>query len=237
MTQIPAHIAIIMDGNGRWAQAQGQERVYGHVHGVESVRRILKRAAERGVKVLSLYTFSEENWSRPQQEVDALMELIVVSLRKEIDSLMENGVRLRTIGNTDKLPADVQELLKEAIALTADNSVITLQLALSYSSRQEITHAVKELVADKISAEAITEEDITDRLYTSGIPDPDLIIRTGGEQRLSNFLLWQGAYAELYFCPDAWPAFDEKAFDKALEDFAQRERRYGKTSAQLLSNE
>lgn len=237
MAQVPEHIAIIMDGNGRWAQAQGQERVYGHIHGVESVRRILKHSSRRGVKVLSLYTFSEENWSRPQKEVDALMELIVVSLRKEIDSLMKNGVRLRTIGNTDKLPADVRSLLKEAIALTAENDVITLQLALSYSSRQEITHAVKQLLQEGVSADNITEQDIASRLYTSGVPDPDLIIRTGGEQRLSNFLLWQGAYAELYFCPDAWPEFDEKALDKALEDFTLRERRYGKTSAQLLSNE
>lgn len=233
---VPQHIAIIMDGNGRWAKARGKDRSYGHAMGVESVRKILQHASKRGVEVLTLYTFSEENWHRPQEEVMALMSLLVSSLREEADALFENSVQLRTIGNVSKLPEDAQNLIREVEEQTAENKGIVLQLALSYSSKQEIVHACREMIREGLRPEQVNEETLTRHLYTEGLSDPDLIVRTGGEQRLSNFLLWQGAYSELYFCNEAWPDFDEAALDRAIASYQCRERRYGKTSEQVVND-
>lgn len=234
--RVPRHIAIIMDGNGRWAQARGREREYGHQEGVKSVRKVLTHCGKCGVEVLTLYTFSEENWNRPEEEVSALMGLLVSSLEEESDELMKNNVRLTAIGNLDKLPELAREVLDETIKLTKNNDGIHLQLALSYSSKQELVQAVRKIIEEGAKVDEVTEEFIAEHLYTGGVLDPDLIIRTGGEQRLSNFLLWQGAYSELYFCDDAWPDFDEAALDRALDDYRNRERRYGKTSAQIMTN-
>lgn len=233
--RIPHHIAIIMDGNGRWATERGQDRRYGHQAGVDTVRRITSECARLGVKFLTLYTFSTENWNRPQGEVEALMGLILSSLEEEI--FMKNDVRLRVVGDLERLPEDVRSKIEETVAHTSKNSTMTLVIALSYSSRWEITKVVKEISAKvkegKLSEEEISEDTINNHLVTNFMPDPDLMIRTGGELRISNYLLWQLAYSELYFCDTYWPDFDEEDLHNAIIDYQMRQRRYGKTEAQV----
>jgi undecaprenyl diphosphate synthase len=234
---VPRHIAIIMDGNGRWAQAQGLERVAGHEAGAETVRQIVRECGKLGVEVLTLYSFSTENWSRPGEEVEALMGLLAKYLLEERDELMENSVRLRGIGQIERLPEDVQELLAFMEKHTAQNEGLLLQLALSYGSRAEITLAVqdlaREVAAGRLGADEITEAAIGSRLYTGGQPDPDLLIRTSGEMRLSNFLLWQIAYAEIWVTDVAWPDFRGPHLREALASYGRRQRRFGMTGAQV----
>jgi undecaprenyl diphosphate synthase len=235
--RIPAHVAIIMDGNGRWAKQQGQPRSYGHQHGVSSVKVIAETAARMGVKYLTLYTFSTENWNRPEEEVTALMSLLLQSLEEEI--FMKNDISFQVIGDMNRLPQKVQERLKLCIEHTANNQRMCLVLALSYSSRWEITEATKQIAREvarqQLKPEEITEGLISSRLTTNFMPDPDLLIRTGGEIRLSNYLLWQCAYSELYFCNTYWPDFGEEEFEKAIIEYQRRERRYGKTSEQVIN--
>ena len=235
MERIPQHIAIIMDGNGRWATERGKERSYGHQAGVESVRRITSECTRLGVKYLTLYTFSTENWNRPADEVAALMGLVLTALEDEL--FMKNDVRFQVIGDIDRLPEEVQKKLQETIDHTADNKAMTMVIALSYSSRWEITKAVKEistLVAEgKAKADDINEDFISKHLVTSFMPDPDLMIRTGGELRISNYLLWQIAYSELYFCDTYWPDFAEADLHKAIASYQSRQRRFGKTEEQV----
>lgn len=236
-TNIPQHIAIIMDGNGRWAKQNGQERLFGHFAGVEAVRRTVRAAAEFGVKNLTLYAFSVENWNRPKEEVDGLMDLLVDTLVKEIDALDDDGVRMMTIGNTAGLPESCQNTLKQAIERTKKNSRINLILALNYSSRWEIIEAVR-LIAqncseDKLAIDDIDEAVISAHLTTADIPDPELIIRTSGEHRLSNFLLWQSSYSEFYFAKIFWPDFDKEHLAEAIYDYQNRERRFGLVSEQV----
>ena len=235
MERIPQHIAIIMDGNGRWATERGKERSYGHQAGVESVRRITSECTRLGVKYLTLYTFSTENWNRPADEVAALMGLVLTALEDEL--FMKNDVRFQVIGDIDRLPEEVQKKLQETIDHTADNKAMTMVIALSYSSRWEITKAVKEistLVAEgKANADDINEDFISKHLVTSFMPDPDLLIRTGGELRISNYLLWQIAYSELYFCDTYWPDFAEADLHKAIASYQSRQRRFGKTEEQV----
>lgn len=226
---IPQHIAIIMDGNGRWATERGKERSFGHQAGVETVRRITSECTRLGVKYLTLYTFSTENWNRPADEISALMGLVLSSLEDEI--FMKNNVRFRVIGDMKRLPGDVQQKLRETEEHTAKNDAMTMVVALSYSSRWEITEAVRQLVAE--GAEDVSEETVSKHLQTSFMPDPDLLIRTGGELRISNYLLWQIAYSELYFCDTYWPDFDEAELHKAIESYQKRQRRYGKTEEQV----
>ncbi len=227
-----------MDGNGRWAKEQGQDRVFGHYEGVVSVREMVNACAEIGISYLTLYAFSTENWNRPKDEVDALMELLVNTIRKEVDELKEQGVRLHVIGDIASLPAICQQELGEAEEITAHNTRLNLILALSYSARWEIAEAARRLAhevqAGKLSVEDITDHAFASRLTTAGFPDPELMIRTSGEHRISNFLLYQLAYAELYFTPVHWPAFRKPHLIEALQDYARRERRFGKTSEQLL---
>lgn len=239
MERIPQHIAIIMDGNGRWATERGKERSYGHQTGVESVRRITSECTRLGVKYLTLYTFSTENWNRPADEVAALMGLVLTALEDEL--FMKNDVRFQVIGDIDRLPEVVQKKLQETIDHTADNKAMTMVIALSYSSRWEITKAVKEistLVAEgKAKADDINEDFINKHLVTSFMPDPDLLIRTGGELRISNYLLWQIAYSELYFCDTYWPDFAEADLHKAIASYQSRQRRFGKTEEQVEQEE
>lgn len=234
-TRIPRHVAIIMDGNGRWAKQRGKERTYGHNAGAETVEKITEEAARLGVKYLTLYTFSTENWNRPQEEVSALMNLLLKSIKEE--TLMKNNIRFRVIGDFEKLPVPVQESLTACIEHAGSNTGMCLVLALSYSSRWEITEAVRQIAAQvkagELSSEQITDECIASHLTTSFMPDPDLLIRTGGEIRLSNYLLWQCAYSELYFCDTYWPDFDNEEFEKAIYEYQQKERRFGKTSEQI----
>ena len=231
MEKIPTHIAIIMDGNGRWAKSQGKERYEGHIEGVVSVKACIKAARKRGVRYLTLYAFSTENWGRPQAEVNALMELFCKSVTKETPELIEQGVRVRFIGRRDRFSEEVRERLLHIEDSTRGGDKLTLVLAFDYSSRDEMLRATR-AVAEKVergelSAEAIDESTIASHLDTAGMPDPDLIIRTSGECRLSNFMLWQASYAEMYFPQTMWPDFREEAFDLALEEYAKRERRYG----------
>lgn len=234
-SRIPEHIAIIMDGNGRWAKAQGLPRTAGHQQGVEIVKRITEEATRLGVKYLTLYTFSTENWNRPAAEVAALMGLILDHLEEEI--FMKNNVRFRVIGDLSRLPESVQNRLDQCIKRTEQNSKMTMIIALSYSSRWELTQAVQHIAQEveqgKIKADEISEATISAHLNTNFMPDPDLLIRTGGELRISNYLLWQCAYTELYFCDTFWPDFDENEFCKAIVDYQSRERRFGKTSEQV----
>lgn len=234
-TRIPEHVAIIMDGNGRWAKQLGRERSYGHQAGAETVHTIAETAARMGVKFLTLYTFSTENWNRPADEVAALMALLFDSIEEE--TFMKNDIRFRIIGDTAKLPAHVLSRLNACEANTAHNTRMTLVLALSYSAHWEITEAARQLARDvqagKLTPEEIDCEGLANRLSTAFMPNPDLLIRTGGEIRLSNFLLWQCAYSELYFCDTFWPEFREEEFRKAILDYQQRERRFGKTSEQI----
>ena len=236
-TNIPAHIAIIMDGNGRWAKAQGQNRLYGHRNGVEAVQKIVEESARLGIQNLTLFTFSTENWKRPQVEVNTLMKLIVKSLRKELYQMVQNNIRLNAVGNLSALPEAVQTELNETIKKTKNNSRMTLTLALNYGGKEELTQAIKEIAVkvknNIISPENVDEIIINKHLYTQNLPDVDLLIRTSGEQRISNFLLWKIAYAELYFSEVLWPDFDESQLHLAIHNYQKRERRFGKTSEQL----
>ncbi len=235
--RLPQHIAIIMDGNGRWAKQKGKLRAFGHKKGVDSVRDVLEGAVELGVPYLTLYTFSTENWNRPKLEVAALMELLVASVAKETQTMMKNGVRLNAIGDLEQLPKKAQKHLFQSMEQTAGNTKCTLTLALSYSSRWEITRAAKRLAEQvqkgELAVEEITEERLAGQLTTSDLPDPELMIRTSGEQRISNYLLWQLAYAELYFTEKLWPDFRRADLFDAIAQFQQRERRFGLTSEQL----
>jgi undecaprenyl diphosphate synthase len=237
--RVPQHIAIIMDGNGRWAKRQGEHRLVGHANGVRSVREALVAASEIGVKYLTLYAFSTENWNRPKEEVAALMDLLVRTVLDEVDELNDKGVRLHAIGDLQSLPDDCRSTLQQAIHHTKDNTRITLTLALSYSARWEIIQMVKKLArkaADgELDPEKIDEDTIGEALVTAGLPDPELLIRTSGEQRISNFLLWQIAYAELWFTPVFWPDFRKEHLFSAVLDFQNRERRFGLISEQVSS--
>ncbi len=235
---LPTHIAIIMDGNGRWAKGQGfRTRIRGHEVGVEALRRTAQSCAELGIRFLTVYAFSEENWSRPKTEVDALMRILVSSLSKELPTLMQHGIQLQAIGKLDQLPKSAQRELNEVKAATAGNARLVLTLALSYGSRQEMLGAAQTLAREvsegKRSVESIDEAAFSNALYTQGMPDPDLVIRTSGEQRISNYLLWQISYAELIFMPVLWPDFSREHLEEALAQYASRERRMGKTSEQL----
>lgn len=234
---LPRHIAVIMDGNGRWAKKKGAMRIFGHRNAVQAVRDVTEGCGEIGIKYLTLYAFSTENWGRPKEEVEGLMELLVNTLKQEIKTLMENQVKLITIGDTSNLPEDCQKNLEWAVATTKNNSGLTLILALSYSGRWELTRAIK-AIADKVKSgklndSDINEEMISQHLQTAGIPDPELLIRTSGEMRVSNFLLWQIAYSELYITPTLWPDFRKEHLYEAIWSYQQRERRFGKTSEQL----
>ncbi len=233
--RIPAHIAIIMDGNGRWAKQQGQVRTFGHQAGAQTVHTIAEEAARLGVKYLTLYTFSTENWNRPEEEITALMNLLFDQIEEE--TFMKNNIRFRIIGQEGRLPIKVQERLNQCIARTAGNTGMTMILALSYSSRWELTEAARQIAQEvkdgKLEVEDIQAETIEAHLSTHFMPDPDLLIRTGGEVRMSNYLLWQCAYSELYFCDTFWPDFDERELRKAIAHYQQRERRFGKTSEQV----
>jgi undecaprenyl diphosphate synthase len=234
---LPKHIAVIMDGNGRWAKKKGAMRIFGHKNAVQAVRDVIEGCGELGVKYLTLYAFSTENWNRPKAEIDGLMELLVNTLREEIGKLTENQVKLMTIGETSHLPVSCQQNLEWAIDKTKDNTGLTLVLALSYSGRWEILKAVKSLASDveqgKIKTSEINEKVFENYLQTTGIPDPELLIRTSGELRISNFLLWQIAYTELFITPTLWPDFRKEHLYEAIWSFQKRERRFGKTSEQL----
>lgn len=237
LNRIPQHVAIIMDGNGRWAKQRGHERSFGHQAGAETVHVITEEAARLGVKYLTLYTFSTENWNRPSDEVAALMALLFDSIEEE--TFMKNNISFRVIGDTDKLPANVQERLRSCIEHTARNTGMCLVLALSYSSRWEITEATRQIALKvqkgELQPEEIDSDLLAQHLTTNFMPDPDLLIRTGGELRLSNYLLWQCAYSELYFCDTYWPDFKKEELYKAICDYQKRERRFGKTSEQIIS--
>ncbi len=239
MTRIPQHIAIIMDGNGRWATAQGKPRNYGHQAGVDTVRRITSECTRLGVKYLTLYTFSTENWNRPADEVAALMGLVLSSLEDEI--FMKNNVRFRVVGDMKRLPEAVQQKLQETMDHTAANTAMTMVVALSYSSRWEIVEAARAIAQEvkdgRLMPSEISEDTVAQHLATAFMPDPDLLIRTGGEQRISNYLLWQIAYSELYFCDTFWPDFSEADLRKAILSYQNRQRRFGKTEAQVDNEE
>ena len=236
--RLPRHVAIIMDGNGRWAKAKGKDRSFGHQEGVVSVRKIMDAVTQLGLKYLTLYTFSTENWNRPEEEVQALMSLLVSAIHRETPDMMKKNVRLTAIGDLSRLREDAYNTLQECIDMTSANTGTTLVLALSYSSRWEITRAARQLTQEgleqKINPNDITEAMVSDHLTTKNIPDPDLLIRTGGEKRISNFLLWQLSYAEFFFTDVFWPDFREEELYEAILYYQQRERRFGKTSEQLI---
>jgi len=235
--KLPNHVAIIMDGNGRWAKQKGLARVFGHRNGVKAVRKTVEAASEIGLKVLTLYAFSTENWNRPKKEIDALMNILISSLKKELSTFQKNDIKLQTIGQTNNLPLKAQKKLQEVIDKTENNTSMILNLALSYGSREEIVNAIKniskKIVNKDLSVEEIDEKIINNHLYTFTLPDVDFLIRTSGEKRLSNFLLWQIAYAELFFTDVLWPDFRKEDFFEAILDFQQRERRFGKISEQI----
>ena len=241
MLRLPSHIAIIMDGNGRWAKEKGEDRLYGHLHGVESVRNIVEGAAELGIKYLTLYAFSTENWDRPEYEVSGLMELLIDTIHNEVPTLNKNNIKLHVIGDTEMLPEAAKMELTEALKETSTNTGLNLIMALSYSSRWEITHAVKQIATDvkagKLMPDAITQNTIQQYLTTKNFPDPELMIRTSGEYRISNFLLYQLAYAELYFTNTRWPDFRKENLYAAILDFQNRERRFGKTGEQVKNSD
>ena len=238
--KLPRHIAIIMDGNGRWAKEKGHDRLFGHFHGVESVRNIVEGCAELGVQYLTLYAFSTENWDRPKDEVTGLMELLVDTIRQEVPTLNKNNIRLHVIGNFEMLPPSAKKELGDAIAETHNNTGLNLIMALSYSSRWELTDAVKKIVADvksnKLNEGDISQDTLQQYLTTAQFPDPELMIRTSGEFRISNFLLYQLAYSELYFTDTLWPDFRKENLYDAIIDYQQRERRFGKTAEQIKNN-
>jgi len=235
--RLPNHIAIIMDGNGRWAQEKGEDRLFGHLHGVESVRNIVEGAAELGIKYLTLYAFSTENWDRPEYEVTGLMELLIDTIKKEVPTLNKNNIKLQVIGDIKMLPENARKELAEALAETASNTGLNLVMALSYSSRWELVTAVKNIAKEvkegTLDPEKITQQTLQEHLSTSNFPDPELMIRTSGEFRISNFLLYQLAYSELYFTETRWPDFRKENLYEAILDFQQRERRFGKTGEQV----
>jgi undecaprenyl diphosphate synthase len=237
INKLPSHVAIIMDGNGRWARQRGLDRIFGHQQGVNALREVIEAAAEIGIRYLTCYAFSTENWGRPDEEVSALMGIMVQSLSKETDTLTKNNIRLIAIGDVDRLADDVRNRLNETIKLTSVSTGLNLVVALSYSSRWEITEAARKISADVkkgiLLPEKISEEDFEKYLTTYGIPDPELMVRTSGELRISNFLLWQLAYTELYFTEKLWPDFGKDDFCNAIIDFQKRERRFGKTSEQV----
>ncbi|MDR0420350.1 MAG: isoprenyl transferase [Prevotellaceae bacterium] len=239
--KIPGHVAVIMDGNGRWAKRQGLKRIFGHRHALHSVRSVVEGAGEIGIKFLTLFAFSTENWNRPKDEIEELMNMLVSALEKELPDLHKNNVRLKTIGNISKMNDKVQEKLKKATIFTAENTGLTLTLALNYGSREEIIECVKCCVQDVINnnvrLDEINEMMFSSKLYTNNMPDPELIIRTSGEQRISNFLLWQAAYSEFYFTETFWPDFRKQHLFDAVYDYQQRERRFGKTSEQIKKYE
>jgi len=235
--RLPRHIAIIMDGNGRWAKRRNQPRVFGHRQGAKSVRKVVEAASRLGINNLTLYAFSTENWNRPKHEVKTLMKLLVNALKNELGLMMKNNIRLNAIGHTDMMPTNVQQELQEVLDETKENTGLVLTLALSYGARQEILRAVQE-ISHKVKNNIISVENVDDNiinkhLYTQNLPDVDLLIRTSGEVRISNFLLWQIAYAELYFTDELWPDFNETSLHKAIADYQKRERRFGKTSEQI----
>ena len=235
MNRIPQHIAIIMDGNGRWATDRGLDRTFGHKEGVETVKKITSECARLGVKYLTLYTFSTENWNRPAYEIEALMGLVLSFV--EMNLFTDNGIKFRMMGDMDRLPQSVQDKIRYMEDLTKDGERMTVIMAMSYSSKQELTRATR-LIAEEVKngqlkPEEITEQTINDHLYTNFMPDPELLIRTGGELRISNYLLWQCAYSEFYFCNTYWPDFNEEALHKAIADYQSRQRRFGKTEAQV----
>ena len=235
--KLPNHVAIIMDGNGRWAKQKGLARVFGHRNGVKAVRKTVEAASEIGLEVLTLYAFSTENWNRPKKEIDALMNILISSLKKELSTFQKNDIKLQTIGQTNNLPLKAQKKLQEVIDKTENNTSMILNLALSYGSREEIVNAIKniskKIVNKELSVEEIDEKIINNHLYTFTLPDVDFLIRTSGEKRLSNFLLWQMAYAELFFTDVLWPDFRKEDFFEAILNFQQRERRFGKISEQI----
>lgn len=233
LDKLPSHIAVIMDGNGRWAKQHSKPRVWGHKNGVKSVRETTEAAAELGIDYLTLYAFSTENWKRPSFEVNALMHLLVETMGKELSRLNENNIRLQAIGDLSRLPNKTHQALLKGIESTTSNTGMTLTLALNYSGKWDITEAMRKMMAADISRDDITEEAINAHLSMAGVPDPELLIRTSGEHRISNFLLWQLAYAELYFTSIFWPEFDKNEFYKAILDYQQRERRFGMVSEQL----
>lgn len=230
---LPKHVAIIMDGNGRWAKKKTMNRIRGHEEGAGSVRNIVKASREIGIHWLTLYAFSEENWKRPKYEVEALMKLLSRFLKGELDEMLNNGIRFQTIGRIEKLPKYVQNRLQKTVEKTSKNKDMVLTLALSYGSRQEVSDAIqkiaKRIESGELTSDKITEQIVSDSLYTGGMPDPDLLIRTSAEYRLSNFLLWQMAYTEFYFTPTLWPDFRKEEYLKAIEEYQKRERRYGAT--------
>ena len=239
MTRIPQHIAIIMDGNGRWATDRGLDRTFGHKAGLDTVKKITAECARLGVKYLTLYTFSTENWNRPAYEIEALMGLVLSFIEMEL--FTDNNVKFLMVGDIERLPQSVQDKIHYMENLTKDNDGMTMVVAMSYSSKLELTRATRliaeEVKQGKLSAEDITEQTINDHLWTSFMPDPELLIRTGGELRISNYLLWQCAYSEFYFCDTYWPDFDEQALHKAILDYQRRQRRFGKTEAQVEADE
>lgn len=238
-SKVPEHVAVIMDGNGRWAKARGLERTRGHVAGVEAVRRVIEAASKAGIGYLTLYAFSTENWNRPKEEVDALLNLIVVALERETPGMIANNVRLGVIGDFARLSPESQASLLRSIESTSACSGVQVNLALSYSSRWELAEAARKMASDAVSGRIevsdISEDMLSSYLTTAGMPDPDLLIRTGGDERVSNFLLWQIAYSELYFTDKYWPDFDEETFYAAIIDYQSRERRFGKTSEQVAN--
>ena len=240
INKLPVHVAVIMDGNGRWAHRRGQERIFGHHQGVKAVRKVIEAAAELGIKYLTLYAFSTENWNRPDYEVSALMDIMVESLNNETDTLLKNNISITVIGDLSRLSEKVRTRLRDTIRITEGCTRLKLIVALSYSSRWEISEACRKIARSVkealLNADNITEDTVIENLETSGIPDPELMIRTSGEKRISNFLLWQLAYTELYFTEKLWPDFGKEDFYKAVADFQKRERRYGKTSEQIAEN-
>lgn len=236
-TRVPQHVAIIMDGNGRWAQKQSHQRIFGHQNAMTAVRQAVEAAVACGVKYLTLYTFSTENWNRPQEEIDGLMELLIKAVREETKTLMDNNVKLETIGDTNRIPEKSRNKLMECVKETAGNTAMTLVLALSYSARWETAEALRQICADaqqgRLQPNEVTEETLRGYLATKNYPDPDLLIRTGGELRVSNFLLWQMAYTEFYFSEQLWPDFRHEDFYDAVCDYQNRQRRFGKTGDQV----
>lgn len=235
-TNIPLHVAIIMDGNGRWARKRGLPRLAGHRAGVENLRRVLEASVEYGIQILTIYAFSTENWNRPESEVKGLIAILEEVIDRELQSLHKNGVQLRHIGRLERLDSRLQQKVKHAIDLTKNNNRLILNVAWNYGGRAEIVHAIQEIIRDGIPADDISEELISRYLYTSESPDPDLIIRTSGEMRVSNFLIWQGAYSELYVTPHYWPDFGPSQLLEAIQDYAQRERRYGQVLDPVTSS-
>lgn len=237
LKRIPKHVAIIMDGNGRWAKQRGLPRSEGHRQGTENLRRLIRASVEFNIEILTIYAFSTENWNRPRREVQLLMRILEMVIDRELEELNQEGVQIRHIGELDGIDERLQKKVIEACETTKHNTRLILNVAFNYGGRDEIVHAIQALIRKGIPAEAITEELISEHLYTAGLPDPDLLIRTSGEFRLSNFLIWQGAYAEHYYTPVYWPDFDKEALREALDEYAQRKRRFGKTDEQIDEEE